>query len=348
MTSPFFCEKPFMKKYLIITALLLIPLIYVLFVHGLPVRDLPVSDGAISDSMTGSNGQAEIEWVKIDGGCFMMGDGGFYEEEQPVHRQCVDDFWMSATEITTAQFAVFVNETGYVTEAEQESKQGDGRLDINLPAGSMVFAPRLNMGDAVAWWRFLEGASWRPPIGQDSELGDSLILSRMGNFPVVHVTYADAMAFARFHKADLPNEIEWEYAAQTDEDEAAMQPDKANYWQGLFPFTNKAIDGYEGVAPVKSYPPNRFGLYDMIGNVWELTSSAYYPYHQFDEQQQAHYPQGFDARQPNRPIYVIKGGSFLCADNYCIRFRPAARQAQDAHMATSHIGFRIIRRTAPF
>ena len=168
----------------------------------------------------------------------------------------------------------------------------------------------------------------------------------MDDFPVVHVTFSDAQAFANWRGRRLPTEAEWEYAAQGGDLTSTASPvtedPDANYWQGIFPVLNTAEDGYEGPAPVGCFTANLLGLHDMIGNVWELTSSVYLPNHSF-EGDSPFAVNGFDPNQPGVPVFVIKGGSFLCARNYCYRYRPEARQAQDALLGSSHVGFRTVR-----
>jgi len=295
---------------------------------------------------------SDIEWVHIKGGCFQMGESRIYPEEGKPQEACVDPFWISKTEVTNAQYAAFADKTGYLTDAEKGHKAADpDGLGIDLPPGSMVFSPNLDAKTIIDWWKYKEQASWRNPSGErplDMTTTDA-------DRPVVHVTFDDAAAFAGHLDARLPSEAEWEYAARGgldgklyawDEVEEAALKDKANTWQGIFPVMNSKDDGFEGMAPAGSFPPNRYGLYDMIGNVWELTASAYYPRHGLDRLA-AQMPQGVDPNQPGRPVHAIKGGSYLCAKSYCYRYRPAARQAQDANMATNHIGFRIVRETSP-
>lgn len=271
-----------------------------------------------------------IDWVSLPGGCFQMGNEHGYPEERPAHEACVDSFSISRTEITNAQFTAFVDATGHVTSAEQPNDA------LKLRAGSAVFDPRPNDAEP-GWWRYVEGANWRLPYGPGGG-------SAKPDAPVVHVTQDDAAAFAKWAGGRLPTEAEWEFAAQKSGAESDGGAPNANTWDGMFPTLNTQEDGFEGVAPVASFPPNRFGLHDMVGNVWELTNSPYAPSHAVNDRQISG-PNGLDFNQPGIPVAVIKGGSYLCAENYCARFRPAARQAQDLKISTSHIGFRVVKST---
>lgn len=279
---------------------------------------------------------AEPSWIDIEGGCFEMGDAQGYPEERPATETCVDAFAMAKTEVTNAQFEAFIMATGYVTRAERGwQAQEPGGPGETIPAGSAVFvAPAQAIPQALNWWRFVEGASWRFPAGPDGTGANA-------EEPVVHVTRQDAEAYARWVGARLPTEAEWEFAAR-----AAPRPtdtvNTANTWQGLFPIADAGRDGFKGVAPVASFEGNALGLHDMIGNVWELTSTPYAPGHDAQARRSAG-DRGFDPAQPADPVTVIKGGSFLCASDFCYRFRPAARQAQNLYTGTSHIGFRVAR-----
>lgn len=288
----------------------------------------------------GANGERD---VLIPAGSFEIGDARFYDEEGPMRRVDVGAFHMDRTEVTNAQFAEFVAATGYVTQAERGlgADVAPEIADAFRVPGSMVFSPPASLSGAspLDWWRFVPGADWRHPFGPRSSI------EGRGDEPVVHVTYADAQAYAAWAGRRLPTEEEWEYAAlggAAASGKGAETPPDANVWQGLFPVINQARDGYAGVAPAGCFPPNGYGLYDMIGNVWELTASPYYPDHDGAARQGA-WPQGFDPNQPGIPVHVIKGGSYLCAQNFCMRYRPQARQAQDALLGSSHIGFRTVR-----
>jgi len=265
----------------------------------------------------------------LPGGRFRMGSEDFYAEEGPVRDAEVGPFSIDAHEVTNRQFKAFVDATGYITVAERNP---DPALHPDIPAsqlvpGSAVFV--LTVADQNGgFWRFEKGATWRAPKGPGSAI-DALM-----NYPVVHVAYEDALAYARWAGGDLPTEAEWEFAARGGLDGAPYawgneKPDdapspRANTWQGIFPVINSAADGYAGAAPVGCYPPNAYGLYDMSGNVWEWVKDS----------------------APDRNEGLIKGGSYLCAENYCQRYRPAARQPQELDFSTNHIGFRVVYRDA--
>lgn len=284
----------------------------------------------------------DIEWVDVAGGCFEMGRTGNLPEENPAHDVCVDGFSIMPTEVTNAQFEAFVNSTGHVTRAERGWKASEkGGPSINLPPSSAVFQkPTITNPRSMNWWRLVEGANWRYPFGPEGP-------EAVAEEPVVHITREDAVAFADWAGGRLPTEEEWEFAARGGDTRAphvlpVAQTDEANTWQGLFPITNDATDGYERLAPVKSFPPNALGLYDMLGNVWELTSSPYTPSHSQRDKAIVG-PSGLDPSQPGVAVSTIKGGSYLCAPNFCQRYRTEARQAQDVAFGTSHIGFRLVR-----
>ena len=292
----------------------------------------------------------ELRWVPLDGGCFYMGEDRAYPEEAPSHQVCIDAFEISATEITNAQFALFVAETGYVTRAEKGWHADDeGGPGFELPPASAVFAaPKIASRRELDWWRLVEGANWRTPMGPDGDAPHP-------DEPVVHITRADAEAFAAWAGGRLPSEAEWEFAARGgldgellgwEEAEGKALTARANTWQGIFPVADTGGDGFAGIAPVASYPPNGFRLYDMIGNVWEWTATPYTPSHAERDKRLAG-ANGLDPSQPGVAVGMIKGGSFLCASSYCFRFRPAARQAQDLSFGTSHIGFRLARDSDP-
>lgn len=287
-----------------------------------------------------------IRWVPIHGDCFTMGDNRVYAEESPPRQTCVKQFEIAEREITNAQFARFVLETNYVTRAERGwSIEDEDWPGPETPPGSFVFAASENARTFNHWWTFVADANWLHPSGE------APLDERFASFPVVQVVYEDARAYATWAGARLPSEAEWEFAARgglegevyswSDAEHAAIE-DKANTWQGVFPIEDLGDDGFPGIAPVGSFPANGFGLFDMIGNVWEWTNSFYFPSHEKDRWQ-GFGAEGFDPNQGDRPVRVLKGGSFLCSDTYCFRFRPAARQAQDLALGASHIGFRIVR-----
>lgn len=298
--------------------------------------------------------------VWIPGGIFEMGSDSWYPEEAPVHLVEVQGFSMDRLPVSNADFAAFVAETGYVTVAEGAL---DGSLYPGVPAellqpGSMVFqmtSGPVSLSNPSLWWRSVPGASWRCPSGPGS---DSDCLPQ---HPVVHVAYEDALAYAAWMGKSLPSEAEWEFAARGGlaggtypwgEEFAPEGRRMANVWNGEFPWESLTAGGPPSTTPVGSFPANTFELFDMIGNVWEWTTDWYAPLHQTAKHSCciAHDPRGpgpeesFDPLTPTVqiPRKVIKGGSFLCAANFCQRYRPAARSAQSIDSSTCHIGFRCI------
>lgn len=299
--------------------------------------------------------------VRIPGGTFLMGSDNFYPEESPVHRVAVDGFWMDEQQVTNAEFRRFAQETGYVTLAERPPNPSDypGIDPTLLVPGSLVFqqpSRRVSLNDYRLWWAYLPGACWKHPEGPTSTLNGR------ERHPVVHIAYADAEAYAAWAGKQLPTEAEWEFAARGGLDGAAyVWGDEfapkgrmmANTWQGEFPWQNLATDGYEGTSPVRTFPPNGYGLYDMAGNVWEWTSDFFTPRHPNEVIKSCCIPRNprVEAAEQSLvgnlpgidiPRKVLKGGSHLCAPNYCLRYRPAARQGEMVDSAASHIGFRCI------
>jgi formylglycine-generating enzyme required for sulfatase activity len=296
----------------------------------------------------------------VRGGSFRMGSEDFYEDERPVRIETVPDFWMDETPVTNAQFAAFVAATGYVTFAQQPPDPVDypGMPAEFAQPGSIVFVPPAHPVDLKGppvWWRFVLGADWRHPLGPGSDL------KGLDDHPVVHIAYVDAIAYARWMGKTLPTEAEWEYAARGGLEGAAyawgneLAPGgipMAKTWQGEFPWKNLAPAGLERTSPVRSYPPNGYGLFDLIGNVWEWTDDWYTarplaPTRSCcggQKPRAATAAQSVDPASPAAPIprKVAKGGSHLCAPNYCQRYRPAARWAQPVDTTTSHMGFRCI------
>jgi formylglycine-generating enzyme required for sulfatase activity len=299
--------------------------------------------------------------VWIRGGTFLMGSNDFYPEERPAHRVAVDGFWMDEHPVTNAEFRRFVKATGYVTVAEHTpdpSDYPDTDPTLLIP-GSLVFRRpphRVGLHDHHAWWAYVPGACWKHPEGSSSTLNGR------ERHPVVHVAYQDAKAYATWAGKALPTEAEWEFAARGGLDGAAfVWGDEfaprgrmlANTWQGEFPWQNLKTDGYEHTSPVGTFPANGYGLYDMAGNVWEWTSDFFTPRHPDEVAKPCCIPcnprvvsaeQSYAAGQPGAhiPRKVLKGGSHLCAPNYCLRYRPAARQGEAIDSSTSHIGFRCI------
>ncbi len=302
--------------------------------------------------------------INIPGGKFLMGSDNFYPEERPVHEVTVDGFLIDKYEVTNEQYEKFVNETGYVTVAERPLAPEDyPTVDpALLVPGSLVFQKTrgpVNLDDYHNWWRWVPGTCWKNPKGPDSSI------KGREKYPVVHIAFEDAEAYSNWAGKELPSEAEWEFAARGGLEgmnftwgqmDLQLQNPMANTWQGEFPYQNLLIDEYEGSSPVGSFPPNGYGLYDMAGNVWEWTSD-WYVAHLDDTANEfktcctpavnprVTSPGGsYDVRQPQIriPRKVVKGGSHLCAPNYCLRYRPAARQPQMIDTGMSHIGFRCV------
>jgi formylglycine-generating enzyme required for sulfatase activity len=291
-----------------------------------------------------------------------MGSDRHYPEEAPVHRVRVDGFWMDRTPVTNRQYRAFVAATGHVTLAEMAPDPRDypGALPHMLKAGSLVFAPPrrrvTDLSDWSQWWTFKFGADWRHRYGPDSSIRG------LDDHPVVHVAYGDAEAYARWAGRALPTEAEWEFAARSGLDGAEYAwgdefapggRHLANTWQGRFPHQNLVEDGYRRTSPVTAFPANAYGLHDLIGNVWEWTGDWYAPRHAADAAKPCCIPsnprgaperESYDPCQPHIsiPRKVLKGGSHLCAPNYCRRYWPAARHAQPVDTSTCHIGFRCV------
>jgi formylglycine-generating enzyme required for sulfatase activity len=300
---------------------------------------------------------------KLDGGEFLMGSDVAYPEERPARRVRVEAFSIDRYPVTNAEFARFVQATGYETVAERPIDPAlypGAKPELCVP-GSLVFCGTegpADLRDWSQWWRWTPGASWRAPLGPGST-SDELL-----DHPVVHVAYEDAEAYANWAGKSLPTEAEWEFAARGglegklftwgDEMEPRGVP-MANSWQGEFPWQNLLKDGYERTSPVGSFPPNGYGLYDMAGNVWEWTRDWYSarPGHEQEKPccgaapaRTASIDESYDPAQPQFriPRKVVKGGSHLCAPNYCLRFRPAARSPQMIDSSMSHLGFRCVAR----
>ena len=296
---------------------------------------------------------------RIPGGVFWIGSDQHYPEEAPCRQIAVDGFWIDEIPVTNRDFQLFVAATGYVTLAElaPDPAQYPAARPEMLRAGSSLFMPAsgpVSLEDPFQWWRFSFDTDWRHPWGPQSTI-DTLM-----DHPVVHIAYADADAYAQWIGKELPTEAEWEVAARGGLDRAPfawgsdLAPGgamMANYWQGAFPHENLLLDGYERTSPVRTFPPNHYGLYDMIGNVWEWTSDWYADGRALAGQRSCcipHNPRG-GSEPASRNLQdpgaafgrkVLKGGSHLCAANYCQRYRPAARYAQTVDTSTSHIGFR--------
>jgi sulfatase modifying factor 1 len=279
-------------------------------------------------------------------------------DSRPIHRVYVDGFWMDKTDVTNQEFASFVRSTGYVTIAERKPKAEDfpGAPPENLVAGSVVFSPpahQVSLNDHYQWWSYVPGANWRHPQGPKSDIHGK------ADYPVVHIAYPDAMAYAKWVGKRLPTEAEWEFAARGglagkpfvwgDE----FRPNgkwMANTYQGQFPFKDTGEDQYIGVTGAGRFPPNGYGLYDMAGNVWQWTSDWYRPdYYQqlVSEGGVARNPKGpdtpFDPAEPNDRKKAHRGGSFLCTDQYCSRYMVGTRGKGEISTGTNHLGFRCVK-----
>lgn len=278
--------------------------------------------GPLSCEMAAGEPSPHEGMVWVPGGRFVMGDT-YYPEEQPLREVEVDGFWMDRTEVTNAEFAAFVDATGYVTVAERpvDTVRNPGLPPDMQKPGAVVFIMPNNVdgsGNIAQWWQYVPGANWRQPGGPGTSI------EGRDDFPVTAIAYEDALAYAEWKGRTLPTEAQWEWASREADPEkpnSREQPKEANTWQGLFPVINLAEDGFAGIAPVGCFAPNRLGLHDMMGNLWEWTADAY-------------------AGAPRSR--VIKGGSWLCAPSYCLRYRPGARQPQEEDLATTHLGFRTI------
>jgi formylglycine-generating enzyme len=320
---------------------------------------LPLARRSVGPQRLGKVLRPMGDMLWIPAGSFQMGSDDHYPEEAPAHEVRVDGFWMDRTPVTNAEFRRFVEATGYVTLAERTPLAADypGARPEMLVAGSVVFQKArrgVDLGDCHNWWRYVPGANWRHPEGAKSSLKGRLA------HPVVHVAFEDAEAYANWVGKTLPTEAEWEYAARGGLEGAEfawgddLHPNgrmMANTWQGQFPWQNLRTDGFERTSPVGSFPPNGYGVVDMIGNVWEWTSDWYQEHGRIQKRcctlvnphggsrDASVNPRSASVGIPRR---VTKGGSFLCAPNYCRRYRPAARMAQEIDTSTCHLGIRCI------
>ena len=332
----------------------------------------PPSPTAFAPTLAGSTvppSPAPPGMVWIPGGEFSMGSDaasdslcrlpGVTRDAQPIHRVAVDGFWMDATEVTNAQFAAFVRATGYVTVAEHRPTRQefpDARPE-DLVLGSTVFTPPAEpvpLHNALQWWRYVPGADWRHPTGPASTIAGR------DKYPVVHIAYADAMAYATWAGKRLPTEAEWEFAARGGaagnlyawgNDLKPHGTFHANIHQGTFPVTDTGEDGFAGIAPVAQFPPNGYGLFDVAGNVWEWTSDWYHPDYYARlaaDGGVARNPQGpdasFDPAEPGLQKRVQRGGSFLCTEQYCTRYLVGTRGKGEIGTGSNHLGFRCVKK----
>jgi formylglycine-generating enzyme len=324
--------------------------------HSLHAAALVNTEDTAIPAKSHSSQDASAGMIWIPGGSFWMGTNHM-EDAQPVHQVEVKGFWMDRTDVTNEEFAQFVSATGYVTIAERplDPKEFPNLAPDELTPGAVVFTPPSSpvpLDQPLAWWRFVRGANWRHPEGPDSDLRGK------EKYPVVQIAWPDTVAYAKWAGKRLPTEAEWEFAARGGRDRQdypwgnELNPKgkwMANTFQGHFPDKNTSEDGYAGIAPVASFPPNDFGLYDMSGNVWQWVSDWYRPdyYAQVGREAIAINPQGpsdsFDPQEPNVAKRVQKGGSFLCTDQYCQRYMPGARGKGDPETGTNHLGFRCVR-----
>ncbi len=291
------------------------------------------------------------ELVEVPGGSFRMGSTSFYPEEAPIHTATVDGFAIERHPVTNAQFAAFVADTGYITVAERPLDPAlyPGVAEEDLRPGALIFRGTpgpVKLDDWRQWWDWAPGAHWRTPFGVGSGIDGR------DDHPVVQIAYPDAGAYAAWAGRRLPTEAEWEYAARAGATTTYAWGEEprvdgrlmANTWQGRFPYRNDGAEGWVGTSPVGVFPPNGFGLSDMIGNVWEWTTTKYSEHHALDKPAKSCCP---DPRNPSAEpdpglIQTLKGGSHLCAPEYCHRFRPAARSPQSQDSSTTHIGFRCV------
>jgi formylglycine-generating enzyme len=303
-----------------------------------PVVSLPLGDKALCAAYSGLplgwGNDPHAGMVYVPGGRFTLGTALGYPEERSEAQSSVQGFWIDRTEVTVAQFATFAAETGYLTEAEQE---GGGVVFVQPNAEE-------NAQRDYAWWRYVKGANWRQPQGEGSH--------SVANQPVTLVTLHDALAYAHWLGRDLPAETEWEFAAKAGrsgvelehEPRAADGAPTANFWQGEFPLQNTQEDGFQGLAPVGCFAGNAFGVFDMIGNAWEQTKDVYTAAHVAGQVVTQVDHAGLQT--PNTAM-TVKGGSHLCGRNFCVRYRASAREAHEANLPLSHIGFRTVSRDAP-
>ena len=310
------------------------------------------SKNEILNNLAADTNQSKMIWIA--GGSFLMGsDDPAFLDAQPVHEVKVDGFWMDEYEVTNAAFARFVKATGYITVAERplDPKDYPAVPKENLVIGSPVFAPpenEVSLDDPGQWWKYVAGANWYHPVGPSSSVKGK------PNDPVVQVCYEDAIAYATWAGKRLPTEAEWEYAARAGKKNRnyywgeELKPAgkwMANIFQGNFPDKNSLEDGFDFLAPVKSFPANAYGLYDMDGNVWEWCSDFYRPdyYKKSPKENPQGPPDSYDPGELNVIKRVVRGGSFLCSDQYCIRYKAGSRGKGEIRSASNNLGFRCVK-----
>jgi len=333
---------------------------------------VPTAAAAVSFEATRANtapapGSPPADMVWIPGGEFSMGADDsnpqvarlpeVTRDAKPIHRVYVDAFWMDATEVTNAQFAAFVKATGYVTVAERKPAREDfpNVPPENLVAGSTMFAPpshRVPLDNALQWWTYMPGANWRQPAGPGSTL------KGRDRYPVVHIAYADAEAYAKWAGKRLPTEAEWEFAARGGltgalypwGNDLSPHQSHTNIHQGDFPMHDSGDDGFAGISPVARFPPNAYGLFDVAGNVWEWTTDWYRPDYYATLAAAGgttRNPKGpeasFDPAEPDAKKRVHRGGSFLCTDQYCTRYMVGTRGKGEISTGSNHLGFRCVK-----
>ena len=303
-------------------------------------------DNAVDFAATKSCETPSDAPIQLAGGTFLMGREDIYAEEGPLRQTTVDGFWIDRHEVTNRQFAEFVKVTGYKTIAEKPvDPAAFGVPEEQIPAfmlepGSAVFTPPDRPSNNYAdWWEYVPGANWRKPYGPTGP-------DAKPQEPVVHLGWRDIEAYAEWRGGRIPTEAEWEFAASAGGEKTTAQPsgEHANSWQGVFPVVNQETDGFKGIAPVGCFTPNANGLYDMVGNVWEVTADYFRPGHDPADRDNPRGPSENGAYDPFNPGFtsrVMKGGSYLCAPNYCQRYRPASRQGRDPGMGASNVGFRV-------
>ncbi|WP_334944397.1 formylglycine-generating enzyme family protein [Nostoc sp.] len=337
------------KKYCFLT---------LIFIQGIAIALLFINTTALAATVN----PCPQGMAMISGGTFKMGsDNSSFVEERSPRDVTVTNFCIDKYEVTNSQFGEFVKETGYVTVAERplSEEQFPNLPDEQRLPGSLVFEmvkPGVKQVSFLSWWHWTPGANWQHPFGPNSALAQpNPGIASKSNYPVVHIAYEDALAYAKWSGKSLPTEAQWEYAARGGLDSATYawgneySEHRANTWQGIFPFFNTKADGHLGIAPIGSFAPNAYGLYDMTGNVWEWTTDFFQVGH--DRKSHQINPialnQSFDPKKPDESeLHVIKGGSYLCAPNYCSRFRPAARESESPDTGTTHIGFRLVKNLA--